>query len=485
MGAQITIPLWLFVLLSAVSVLVIVNKFLFPGFRWFFRKKINRAINELNEHLNIKLRPFQLTKRQVLLDRLIHDTQVLEFVQAQGIQDEVPREVLMEKVQKYAREIVPSFNAYVYYRLGYWLSKKVAKLLYRVRVRVGKRDHLTAVSKDATVVFVINHRSNMDYILVSFLVAEKMAMSYAVGEWARVWPLRGLIKSMGAYFVRRNSRNPLYRKVLERYIDMATREGVCQAVFPEGGLSRDGKIRPPKLGFLDYQLRHFNPAISRDVVFIPVGLNYDRVLEDRTLLLSLNQNTERKSNWFAIKTTLKFMWHNFRLARRHRWKRFGYASVSFAEPISSKAYCEEHQINFSGLSSKPRFEKIEKLANHLMHSVEKTIPVVPVVLVAQVIMAKKQNWIDSESLKSEARNLMQSIESKGGHMVFPHKDKEIALDAAIDMLFIRHLIEVKDKQVRAKAESRQVLEYYANSIRYWVSEINSDASASVRDEAVT
>lgn len=46
-------------------------------------------------------------------------------------------------------------------------------------------------------VFVINHRSNMDYILVTYLVAERSALSYAVGEWARVWPLKQLVRAMG------------------------------------------------------------------------------------------------------------------------------------------------------------------------------------------------------------------------------------------------------------------------------------------------
>ena len=41
-------------------------------------------------------------------------------------------------------------------------------------------------------------------------------ISYAVGEWARIWPLQTLVRAMGAYFVRRDSRDPLYRKVLER-----------------------------------------------------------------------------------------------------------------------------------------------------------------------------------------------------------------------------------------------------------------------------
>ena len=44
-----------------------------------------------------------------------------------------------------------------------------------------------------------------------------------------------LIRSMGAYFVRRDSRDPLYRAVLQRYVQMATDAGLTQAVFPEGG----------------------------------------------------------------------------------------------------------------------------------------------------------------------------------------------------------------------------------------------------------
>ena len=75
---------------------------------------------------------------------------------------------------------------------------------------------LAGVPAGTAVVFVMNHRSNMDYVLVAFLAAERTALSYAVGEWARIWPLQQLIRSMGAYFVRRNSNNPVYRRVLER-----------------------------------------------------------------------------------------------------------------------------------------------------------------------------------------------------------------------------------------------------------------------------
>ena len=107
-------------------------------------------------------------------------------------------------------------------------------------MRVGFTDEagLAAVDPKSSVVFVMNHRSNMDYILVAYLAATRTALSYAVGEWARIWPLQTLIRSLGAYFIRRNSGNPLYRLVLERYVAMATEGGVVQAIFPEGGLTR-------------------------------------------------------------------------------------------------------------------------------------------------------------------------------------------------------------------------------------------------------
>src|SRR4029078_11298518 len=102
---------------------------------------------------------------------------------------------------------------------------------------------IAAIDPDATVVLVMNHRSNMDYVLAGYLAADEAALAYAVGEWARLWPLSALIRAMGAYFVRRDSGDSLYRRVLERYIAMATEAGVPQAVFPEGGLTRDALLR--------------------------------------------------------------------------------------------------------------------------------------------------------------------------------------------------------------------------------------------------
>ena len=324
MESTVTLPVWLFILLIAFAAVMVLDRILLPGMRWYLRRRVNRVIDEVSHRLDIEIRPFQLTRRQNLIDQLVFDDKVIEAVKQHASEKDMPTAIAQAKAIKYAKEIVPRFNAYLYFRLGYWFAKKVARLVYRVRVGFYDDEGLKNIPQGSSVVFVMNHRSNMDYILVSFLIAEKTTLSYAVGEWARIWPLQTLIKSMGAFFVRRNSGNTLYRKVLERYVNMATRAGVCQAVFPEGSLTKDGALREPRLGFMDYMLRDYHPDIDKDIIFIPVGINYDRVLEDRSLLRNLNSKASKRSAWFVIKTTLVFLHKTLMLSRKNRWRRFGY-----------------------------------------------------------------------------------------------------------------------------------------------------------------
>ena len=238
MSHDVAVPLWLLVLLIVGAVVAALQWLLLPGVRWYFRRKVRRVLDEISIRLKIDLPQFKLTRRRALIDRLMIDPRVSAAAQQYAQEHGEPLAATMRRVATYAREIVPAFNAYVYFRVGYWLAKTFARLVYRVRLGSTDEQALAAVNPKSTVVFVMNHRSNMDYILVSFLAAERVALSYAVGEWARIWPLQGLIRAMGAYFVRRNSGDPLYRMVLQRYVQMATEGGVPQAMYPEGGLTR-------------------------------------------------------------------------------------------------------------------------------------------------------------------------------------------------------------------------------------------------------
>ena len=269
MFGSIVIPLWLALLIGFFAVLSVLDRVLVPGLRWIFRRRLNKAIDELNTRLKLRIQPFKLTKRPALIDRLVFDEEVIKCVEVRAEKENIPREAVMKEVHRYACEIVPAFNAYAYFRIGARAARWLSNLLYRVRLGYSDDEALRKVDKDSTVIFVMNHRSNMDYVLVTYMASSNSALSYAVGEWARIPLLQGMIRTMGAYFIRRASGNDLYRKVLARYVAMATKGGVTQAIFPEGGLSRDGALRDPKFGLFSYMVGDFDPHYKRDVVFIP------------------------------------------------------------------------------------------------------------------------------------------------------------------------------------------------------------------------
>lgn len=467
MDNEVTISVWLLVLLSVLSLVLLIDRILLPGVRWYLRRRVNRVINEVNKRLHIEVRPFQLTKRQVLIDKLVFDEKVHQAVIDYAKENDMPREVAQGYAYKYAREIVPSFNAYIYFRFGYWLSRGIARLMYRIRVGYFDNNGLSGVGPDDTVVFVMNHRSNMDYLLVSFLVAETTALSYAVGEWARVWPLQTLIRSMGAFFVRRNSGNTLYRTVLERYVNMATHAGVCQAVFLEGGLSKDGATRKPRLGFIDYMLRSYHPEQDRDIVFVPIGINYDRVVEDRSLVRKLDESAQQRSLWFVTRTSLRFIFKHLLLSQRNRWRRFGYASVNFSEPISAKAYCKKHHVVFSQLDHDERFAQVEKLANELMGRIESVVPVLPVPLMCRVILRNGDKWSGELELKQQAAAEIEKLRTAHAPISITANAYEGVLSAALAMVLARGFIEEDNGLYRVSPESLPVVRYYANSLAVW------------------
>ncbi|MEQ1673173.1 MAG: 1-acyl-sn-glycerol-3-phosphate acyltransferase, partial [Hyphomicrobium sp.] len=371
--------------LGTLAGIALLDRLLIPSVRWALRHRANRAIDELNTRLKLHIQSFKMTKRQVLCDRLLYDPDVLAAVEAYAADNKMPREVAMHKAEKYAREIVPSFSAYAYFKIGARLARRVSQTLYRVRLGYTNDDALKAVPPDSSVVFVINHRSNMDYVLVTYVAASSSALSYAVGEWAQVWGLRGLIRSMGAYFIRRDSRDALYRKILARYVDMATKAGVVQAIFPEGGLTRDGSLRPPKFGLLSYMVSGFDPYGPRDVVFIPVGLNYDRVLEDRVLTAAASAPAGTPPRFrFGPSVFLGFLGHNLWLSLRGRWHRYGYACVSFGQPVSLRDHLAARHVDLRSLPPDARAAQIEEIGNTLMTAVGKVVPALPVSLVATV-----------------------------------------------------------------------------------------------------
>jgi glycerol-3-phosphate O-acyltransferase len=471
MTSAVALPFWIVLLLAFFAAIGIIDRVFAPSVRWFFRRRVNQAIDELNQRLDMRIQPFKLTRRQTHIDRLIYDPKVVEAVDAEARASGTPRAVVMKRAERYAREIVPSFSVTTYFGFGTRAARWLSEFVYRVRLGYLDDEALKRIDPEATVVFVMNHRSNMDYVLVTYMASSRASLSYAVGEWARVWLLQNVIRSMGAYFIRRNSGDELYRRVLGRYVAMATREGVTQAVFPEGGLTRDGLIKEPRLGLLSYMVAGFEPRSSRDIVFVPVGLNYDRVIEDRILTAKAEKEITGRDFRVSASAILAFLANLIKLRWQGRLYRFGYACVSFGRPISLAEWQAENGVDFAVPDREKLFASVQRLGNDLTAAIGRIVPALPVALASHVFLENGERWMSEFELKSAVFGVIKRLEGQGAHVHIPRADRDYAVSSGLRMLTLRHLVVVNDEWLyRANPDERLLLSYYANSIAHLLKE---------------
>ena len=444
MTETVAVPFWLLLLILAFAAITFASHFLFPSVRWFFRKAMERAVGRLNARLDRPIELFKLARRQDMIVRLAYDPAVLEAVTDHALETGVPGSVAFQEARGYAREIVPAFSATLYFGVAIRLARGLSRALYRVRI--GKVDAaLGQIDAKATVVFVMNHRSNMDYVLITWLVSNRAQISYAVGEWARVWPLSPLIRSMGAYIIRRGSRNSLYRRVLARYVQMATAEGTTQAIFPEGGLSLDGRVGAAKMGLLSYIVAGYVPG-GRDVVFVPVGLGYDRVLEDRILTDAAVAGSRRfRGKPLAI---LGFVGRVIWRKLRGSFSGFGTAAAGFGPPVSLRAFLSDHPE-----------APTEALGAHLMAEIARVVPVLPVPLVAAALA---EHPVDRADLGQIAERLRGALTAAGAVMKLAPEGLEATLTEGLAPLLARGLL---SEDLRPTPEGAAILAFYAASVQ--------------------
>jgi glycerol-3-phosphate O-acyltransferase len=434
MGSVVEIPVWIVVVALLLAGFGALDRVLVPSLRWFLRRRMERVVARVNTRLHRKIVPFRIMRRQDRIVRLIFDPKVMQAVADRAAETGVPQNVVFEDARRYAREIVPGFSATLYFGFATWAARALSRVFYRVRI--GRVDAaLDSIDPQATVVFVINHRSNMDYVLVTWLVARRSALSYAVGEWARVWPLSAMIRAMGAYFIRRGRSNALYRRVLERHVQMATADGITQAIFPEGGLSLDGRIGAAKLGILHYIVDGFTPT-ERDVVFVPVGLSYDRVLED-VLLVQAGRKGERRFRPPILRVIWEALVIGLKRAGGHLFL-FGSAGVGFGAPVSLR----DHLAGGRDL---------ESLAQGLMEEVGRAVPVLAVPLCATAIV---------EELTEE--ELVEQLLARGATLKLPPGGAKQAREEGRAILTARGILGPDGRPV---PEKRDLLDFYAAQVR--------------------
>jgi glycerol-3-phosphate O-acyltransferase len=226
---------------------------------------------------------------------------------------------------------------------------------------------------------------------------------------------------------------------------MQTAAGVDQAIFPEGGLSLDGRIAAPKLGLLSYIVDGVAES-GRDIVFVPVALNYDRVLEDTVLVAAAAEGTRRfrgsKRDGFAF--AVRFLWRRIR-GKAHR---MGSAGVVFGAPLALSDWVRE-----TGTADP------QVLARALMARVQDAMPVLPVPLVLWIL--RERGPLPREALEVAVAEETARLRARGARVLMPEGD---GVKAALALLGRRHMVHEAEGVVGIAPERAGLTDYYAATV---------------------
>jgi glycerol-3-phosphate O-acyltransferase len=418
---------------------------------------------------------FKLASRAHVRAELLADPAVLQAARDHAQETGVSEAVAMAAVRGYIEEIVPFFNVIAYFRIGLSVSRAVLNLFYNVTVDFEDRAAIAKLPKDAVLVYLMNHRSNADYVLVGYALSGQVAISYAVGEWARAFPLEHLFKAFGAYFVRRRYRERLYHTVLERYVQLITKRGVTQGIFLEGGLTRDGKLRAPKIGLLDYVLGIARePEYKSRLYIVPVAVNYDRVLEDRSLLLELakSEGRPRPRRLSQMADVVRFvLWNMARLLTR-QWRRYGRAAVLVGKPFPLAPWFDGEEDLFE-LPREARLGRVQLLSDSVMARIGGLVPVTPVALACAAIQSFDADYIPRGRLLDRMEEMRDALVELNARVIRADRDIAETFDRALIMLRMRRMLAVSGDGFAVLPRSRALVGYYANSIAHLLGSFES------------
>lgn len=442
------------------------------GLRWLGRATLDRAARRAVLRFRSRVDRYKLTKKHTIVAALLADEAITIAVDEHAREHGATPEDTWRRVRRYLDEIIPFFNILAYYRLGYTASRLVLNLFYKVSVDTERPDPFRGLPRDSIIIYLMNHRSNADYVLVAYALAGDVSISYAVGEWARAFPLEYIFKAFGSYFIRRRYRESLYHVVLERYVQLITRHGVTQGIFPEGGLTRDGTLRPAKIGLLDYALGVArDPALRSRMYVMPVALNYDRVIEDRTLLreLAARDGRPHTSRMAQFREVTRYVGWNLGRIFTGRWKRYGRAAVMVGSPIPVGAWIdrlEQGGVPLFDIDRHERLGHVQRFCDEAMERIGALVPVTPVALACAAIQTFNADFIPRDQLLARMAELRGVLPGVNTRVLQAERSVEEIFDRAYRMLRMRKVVARQGSGYLILSRGRPLISYYANGVAH-------------------
>ncbi len=364
------------------------------------------AIRAIQKEKRVALGPVYKPSRGIW-EQILRNPDFLHFIEKLSIEENVSEKKLLKKAQGILKEIAADYSHPIIELAG-WLLEKVFHSIYQGFTF--DRDQLKKVretSKDGVIVYIPNHRSYLDFLVLSyFLFREQMVPPHvAAGLNLNFWPIGNIFKGGGAFFIRRSFRGDrLYSEILRSYVLALVNNKINLEFFIEGMRSRVGKMTPPKYGILKMIVDgHLQGKVSEKIYFVPVSITYDRVTEDQAHKRELEGGAKIQENAFnALLGSFKVL-----------LKRYGRVHLRFGNPLSLEESIKE--ISAHSKPDKEDFSRwvVPRIAFEICHQINQQTPVTAAGLVSTVLIARTGAALSKEELEKWLTLLDQDLSKLG------------------------------------------------------------------------
>ncbi|MDF3931957.1 glycerol-3-phosphate 1-O-acyltransferase PlsB, partial [Pseudomonas citronellolis] len=335
-----------------------------------------------------------LSHRRTLVKGLLRAPLVRQAIQEEIDTQNLSQEKAEALALRYANEIAADVSYPVIRFLEVTLTWFWNKLYEGVRVNHIER--VQDVAQGHEIVYVPCHRSHIDYLLLSYLLFRNglTPPHIAAGINLNMPVVGSILRRGGAFFMRRSFKgNQLYTAVFNEYLHTLFSRGFSTEYFVEGGRSRTGRMLHPRTGMLAITLRSYLRDSRRPIVFVPVYIGYERVLEGRTYLGELRGATKKKESIFDL----------FKVVGALR-QRFGQVWVNFGEPIHLEKFLEQQEPGWRQQELAPEYRPAwlaattNQLARDVARHLNDAAAINPVNLVALALLSTSRLALDERAL---------------------------------------------------------------------------------------
>jgi glycerol-3-phosphate O-acyltransferase len=420
---------------------------------------------QINQHRRSIVGPI-LKSREELKENILTNNRLQKFMYNHSKKRDIPIQRVRKEAEGYLDEIAANYNIAIIRITAFVIRWVVSTMFEGVTVNNDVLNRVKSMSKKGPLILVPCHKSHIDYLILSYtLFNNNMPCPHiAAGKNLSFWPLGPLFRGGGAFFIRRTFRGAvLYSKVFAEYINKLLEEGFNIEMFIEGGRSRTGKLIMPKLGLLSILLNAYKSGICEDLIFVPIFIGYDRVLEESAYLNEIEGGQKEPESLLQI---IK--------AGRLLKKRYGRIYIKFHEPMSLNELFSESGSKIQDMPSKEQNAFIRNLGHRIINAIDNVSLVTPYALVASAILNCPKKNFTYNYLISEMEIYMAYLFSKNAKMADSLMlDQTRAFERVLDHYAHRKFIEKipkKDKKsqsydiiFKVNESKRPVLEYYKNN----------------------